>query len=399
MYGIFSTPDASRPRSDRARPGYKIDNQILDLIIAHNLDVFHGIPLPSGIFERDTLNDFIALGKPVWTAIEARLTELKTGLLPEFDAPIFQEMLFVSLADATLHLPVAIGDYTDFYAGIHHAENVGRIFRPSGEALLPNYRHLPVGYHGRASSVVVSGTAIARPNGQFLEGDQLTFGPTRALDFELELGLIIGGENLMGQPVLVADAEAHIFGVVLVNDWSARDVQRWEYQPLGPFLGKNFATSMSAWVLPFSALEPFRVGGPAQEAPLLPYLQDSRNSRFSITVQVSLNDTVIGMGSDEYLYWSFAQLIAHHTVGGCNLRVGDLLATGTISGSDPGTFGSLLETTRNGTQPITLPDGTGRTFLPDGDRVTLRAWAGNGPKRIELGEVTGEIRAGFQPNP
>lgn len=399
MYGIFSTPDISRPRS-----GYKVGNQILDLVTAHNLDVFHGIPLPYGIFGSDTLNNFIALGKPTWTAVEARLTELKTGQLPEFNAPVFQEMLFVSLADATLHLPVSISDYTDFYAGIHHAENVGRLFRPArdgepNQPLLPNYRHLPLGYHGRASSVVVSGTPITRPNGQFLEGDQLTFGLTRALDFELELGLIIGGENPMGQPVSVADAEDHIFGVMLVNDWSARDVQRWEYQPLGPFLGKNFATSMSAWVLPFCALEPFRVSGPAQEPTPLPYLQDLQNSRFSITLQVLLNDAVVGESSDDYLYWSFAQLLAHHTVGGCNLRVGDLVATGTISGPNPGTYGSLLEATRNGTQPITLPDGTTRTFLQDGDRVTLRAWAGNGSERVKLGEVTGEIRAGFQPNP
>lgn len=389
MYGIFSTPDTS------AHAGYKIDNQILDLVVAHNLDVFHGIDLPRTIFERDTLNDFIALGKPVWTAIEARLTEVKTGQLSEFNAPVFREMLFVPLAEATLHLPVAIGDYTDFYAGIHHAENVGRIFRPSGEPLLPNYRHLPVGYHGRASSVVVSGTSVHRPNGQFLDNDKPTFGPTQALDYELELGLIIGRENPLGQPVSVADAEDHIFGVVLVNDWSARDVQRWEYQPLGPFLGKNFATSTSAWVLPFSALASFRVAGPAQEPAPLPYLQDPQNSRFSLTLQVLLNDTVIGTSSDEYLYWSFAQLIAHHTVGGCNLRVGDLLATGTISGPTPGTFGSLLETTRNGTQPITLPDGTTRSFLRDGDRVTLRAWASTKDDRIELGEITGEIQPGF----
>lgn len=389
MYGIFFTPSAS------PRAGYKIHNQILDLVIAQNLGIFYGIDLPRAIFEHNTLNNFIALGKPTWLAVEARLTEFKTGLIPEFTGSVYQQMLFVSLDEAAPHLPVYIGDYTDFYAGIHHAENVGRIFRPSAEPLLPNYRHLPVGYHGRASSVVVSGTPVHRPNGQFPDGDNPVFGPTQALDFELELGLIIGRENPLGQPVSVAEAEDHIFGVVLVNDWSARDVQRWEYQPLGPFLGKNFATSMSAWVLPFSALAPFRVAGPAQQPAPLPYLRDPENSRFSITLQVLLNDTVIGTSSDEYLYWSFAQLIAHHTVGGCNLRVGDLLATGTISGLTPGTFGSLLETTRNGTQPITLPDGTTRTFLQNGDCVTLRAWANTKHGWIELGEVTGEIKAGF----
>jgi fumarylacetoacetase len=397
MYGIFST--ANTP----PRPGFKFDNQVLDLAIANNLGLFHGLGLPHTVFERNTLNDFIALGKPTWQAVEQRLNELQTGQLPEFDGPIFQEMLFVPLAEVILHLPVSIGDYTDFYAGIHHAENVGRIFRPArpgqpNEPLLPNYRHLPVGYHGRASSVVVSETPVYRPMGQFLQDEKLTFGPTQALDFELELGLIIGQENVLGQPVSVTEAEDAIFGVVLVNDWSARDVQRWEYQPLGPFLGKNFSTSISAWVLPFRALAPFRMAGPTQEPTPLPYLQDPQNSRFSITLQVLLNDTVIGESSDAYLYWSFAQLIAHHTIGGCNLRVGDLLATGTISGPTTGTFGSLLETTHNGTQPIALPDGTTRAFLQNGDRVTLRAWVGNKHNRVDLGEVTGEIQPGDAPN-
>ncbi len=382
MYGIFST--SGRP----PRAGYKIGDHILDLVVAHTIGFFDRIDLPNGIFAQPTLNGFIALGKPIWLAVQHRLTDLTTNL-------VHGEGLLVSLSAASLHLPVQIGDYTDFYAGIHHAENVGRLFRPSGEPLLPNYRHLPVGYHGRASSVVVSGTAIHRPNGQFLQSDKPVFGPTQALDFELELGLIIGCENELGQAVSVANAEDHVFGVVLFNDWSARDVQRWEYQPLGPFLGKSFASSMSAWVLPFSTLTPFRTAGPAQAPMPLPYLEDVQNSRFSITVQVWLNDSLIGTASDQHLYWSFAQLIAHHTVNGCNLRVGDLLATGTISGPDLGTFGSLLEATHNGTQPITLSDGSVRTFLENGDRVTLRAWIDNLTTTIYLGDVTGTILAGL----
>ena len=400
MYGIFSTADGP------PRAGFRVGDQVIDLSIAHNLALFHPIELPTGIFERPVLNDFIALGQPVWQAVRQRLANLID--IPNSELYAFATRVLVPLSDVTMHLPVRIGDYTDFYAGIHHAENVGRLFRPDGDPLLPNYRHMPVAYHGRASSIVVSGTPVRRPQGQMLGADnQPVFGPSRSLDFELELGLIIGKSNPLGEPVSVDEAEDYIFGVTLFNDWSARDIQRWEYQPLGPFLGKNFGSSMSAWVVPFADMEPFRVAGPVQESTLLPYLQPAKSgdqvlSHFDLPLEVILqpNDEpqqVISHSNARYLYWSFAQMIAHHTVNGCNLTVGDVLATGTISGPDSDACGSLLELSYNGKQPLELADGAGtRTFLQDGDTVTLRGWGESGGKRIDLGEVSGKIMPPFQ---
>lgn len=394
MYGIFSTADAL------PRAGFRTGDQVVDLPIAHNLALFHPLELPNGIFERPALNDFIALGKPVWQAVRQRLADLINN--PNSELYTFASFVLVSLSDVTLHLPVRIGDYTDFYAGIHHAENVGRLFRPArdggpSEPLLPNYRHMPVAYHGRASSIVVSGTPIRRPQGQFLGPDsQPVFGPSRALDFELELGLVIGRSNPLGEPVPVDEAEDYIFGVTLFNDWSARDIQRWEYQPLGPFLGKNFGSSMSAWVVPFSDLEPFRVAGPVQEPSPLPYLTINRPGHFDLPLEVVLTPgdgpkQVISRANARYLYWSFAQMIAHHTVNGCNLNVGDVLATGTISGPEPDAGGSLLELSQNGKQPVELANDVSRTFLQDGDTVTLRGRGESGGERVELGEVSGII--------
>ena len=395
MYGIFSTADTP------PRTGFRMGDQVIDLVIAHNLALFHPIELPNGLFERPALNDFIALGQPVWRAVRQRLADLIGN--PDSELYSFASLVLVPLTDVTMHLPVRIGDYTDFYAGIHHAENVGRLFRPEGEPLLPNYRHIPVAYHGRASSIVVSGTAVRRPNGQLPGPDnQPVFGPSRALDFELELGLIIGKNNALGEPVPVDEAEDYIFGVTLFNDWSARDIQRWEYQPLGPFLGKNFGSSMSAWVVPFADLEPFRVAGPVQEPTPLPYLQKTgTRTGFDLRLEVILQpndgtEQVISRSNARYLYWSFAQMIAHHTVNGCNLNVGDVLATGTISGDTPDSYGSLLELSRNGTHPLTLPDGSIRTFLQDGDTVTLRGWGETDGRRVELGEVSGKIMPTFR---
>ena len=395
MYGIFSTADTP------PRTGFRMGDQVIDLVIAHNLALFHPIELPNGLFERPALNDFIALGQPVWRAVRQRLADLIGN--PDSELYSFASLVLVPLTDVTMHLPVRIGDYTDFYAGIHHAENVGRLFRPEGEPLLPNYRHIPVAYHGRASSIVVSGTAVRRPNGQLPGPDnQPVFGPSRALDFELELGLIIGKNNALGEPVPVDEAEDYIFGVTLFNDWSARDIQRWEYQPLGPFLGKNFGSGMSAWVVPFADLEPFRVAGPVQEPTPLPYLQKTgTRTGFDLRLEVILQpndgtEQVISRSNARYLYWSFAQMIAHHTVNGCNLNVGDVLATGTISGDTPDSYGSLLELSRNGTHPLTLPDGSIRTFLQDGDTVTLRGWGETDGRRVELGEVSGKIMPTFR---
>ena len=395
MYGIFSYDTANQ------RVGYKHADHILDLEAVGQLGYFNDLDLDPTVFARPTLNDFIALGKPTWIAVGKRIQQLLTDdVLSLTDV---RAQVLIHESRATLHLPVRIGNYTDFYAGIHHAENVGRLFRPGGEPLLPNYRHLPVAYHGRASSIVVSGTPIRRPSGQTLDADgQPVFGPSKTLDIELELGLIIGQENQLGEPVSVADAEDHIFGVTLFNDWSARDIQRWEYQPLGPFLGKNFGSSMSAWVVPLYELEPFRVAGPEQQPTPLPYLHPTQPGHFDleleIVLRIGLDDLIISRTNARELYWSFAQMVAHHTVNGCNLQIGDVLATGTISGNTPGSYGSLLELSENGTRPLHLPNGQQRTFLQDNDAVTLRGWGFAHGLRVDLGEVHGKITSAFQPN-
>ena len=387
MYGIFSTS------SQAPRVGFKVGSLILDLTIADNLGIFADL-IPQtvdSVFDRPALNEFMALGRETGWAITQRIREyLQTG---EGQTAAFREFLFVALSEATLHLPVRVGDYTDFYAGIHHAENVGRMFRPHRgdgpyDPLLPNYRHMPIAYHGRASSIVVSGTPIRRPTGQGLNAEnQPEFRASRSLDFELELGLVIGKSSPLGELVSVEKAEDYIFGLVIFNDWSARDIQRWEYQPLGPFLGKNFGSSMSAWVLPFDDLEPARIAGMPQTPVPLPYLQQMEPGSFDIMLEVLLNETVISQSNARYLYWSFAQMIAHHTSNGCNLNVGDIMATGTVSGPDNQSLGSLLELSWNGTRPLMLPDGSQRTFLQDGDRVTMRGRVG----ARELGEVSGHI--------
>lgn len=387
MYGIFSIPQ------QQPRAGFKVGSHILDLTIADNLGIFADV-IPQtvdSVFNRPALNDFMALGRETCRAITQRIRDYLQTEEPQ--TAIFREFLFVELSEATLHMPVRVGDYTDFYAGIHHAENVGRMFRPSGDPLLPNYRHMPIAYHGRASSIVVSGTPIRRPMGQGLTAEnQPEFRASRSLDFELELGLVIGKSSALGEPVPVGEAEDYIFGLVIFNDWSARDIQRWEYQPLGPFLGKNFGSSISAWVLPFDDLEPARIVGMEQTPVPLPYLQQAGPGSFDILLEVLLNDQVISQSNARYLYWSFAQMIAHHTSNGCNLNVGDIMASGTISGPNSQSFGSLLELSWNGTRPLTLPDGTQRTFLQDGDRVTMR---GRVDER-ELSEVWGEISPAFQ---
>lgn len=409
MYGIFSY-DIAAPRVGYKHGDRVHGDHILDLEVVGLLGYFDGLEIDPTVFAQPALNDFIALGKPTHQAIQQRLNKLLGDEAKALDS--VQKQVFIHESRAIMHLPVRIGDYTDFYAGIHHAENVGRLFRPGGDPLLPNYRHMPVAYHGRASSIVVSGTPIRRPNGQFLGSDgQPTFGPSRALDFELELGLIIGKRNPLGEPVSVDEAEDYIFGVTLFNDWSARDIQRWEYQPLGPFLGKNFASSLSAWVVPVGDLEPFRVAGPLQEPTPLPYLQPSKPghriaSHFDLELEVAFqrkdgDEVVISRTNARYLYWSFAQMVAHHTVNGCNLNVGDVLATGTISGNTPGSYGSLLELTENGKRPLhlpnarflvgTRPDSSVRTFLEDSDTVTLRGWGFKNGVRVDLGEVKGEI--------
>jgi fumarylacetoacetase len=322
--------------------------------------------LPDGVFAGAALNPFLALGRPVWEATRARLLAALDG------APRFP------LAGADVLLPIAIGDYVDFYSSLEHATNLGRMFRPGGDPLLPNWRRLPVGYHGRASSVVVSGTPIHRPQGQrapAVEGGAPGFGPSERLDIELELGFVTGPGNALGTAIATAAAREHVFGFVLVNDWSARDLQRWEYQPLGPFLSKSFATSISPWVVPLQALEPHLVAAREQDPEPLPYLRTSGDWALDVALEIELNGAIVSRTNARGLYWTFPQQLAHATVNGTNVRPGDLYASGTISGPDPGSEGSLIELTR------------GERFLADGDTVVLRGAAG----AVSLGEVAGTV--------
>jgi fumarylacetoacetase len=361
-FGAFSTEDGAR------RVGFRVSEGVLDLAAA-------GL---GAAFEAPTLNPFLGLGRPAWEDVLARIDELvATGaeLLP--------------LAEVEPLLPFEVGDYVDFYSSLEHASNTGRLFRPDGDPLLPNWRHLPVGYHGRAGSIVVSGTPVVRPCGQAKEpgASAPAFGPSRHLDFELELGFVAGAASELGEPVPASAFRDHVFGVVLVNDWSARDLQAWESQPLGPFLGKSFATSISAWVTPLALLEDRFVASPAQEPEPLLYLRVPGDWALDIQLEVELSGSVVSRTNARGLYWTGPQQLAHATVNGAAMRTGDLFASGTISGPDRGTEGSLLELTSNGADPLSLDDGTTRTFLEDGDEVVLRGRAGE----IELGEVRGTV--------
>jgi fumarylacetoacetase len=395
-YGVFS-PRAGEP----PRVGVAIGDQILDLSV---LEAERLLTCPGreqqAVFATPALNAFLSAGPTAWRAVRARLTELLSRDTPTLrdGAPLRRRALCPQAA-AQMHLPAMVGDYTDFYAGIHHATNVGRIFRGPDAALMPNYRWIPIGYHGRSSSIVVSGAEVRRPRGQYKPADAPAplFGPSRELDIELEMGALIGVGNPLGEPIPAAQAAEHIFGLVLLNDWSARDIQQWEYQPLGPFLGKNFATTISPWVVTLDALAPFRCPQPPQEPPPLEYLRTTGLHSYDIALEVQLGPaggalTTISRTNFRELYWSLAQMVAHHTVNGCNLRPGDLLGTGTISGPAPGAFGSLLELAQRGKTPVKLADGAERVFLHDGDTVTLRG-ACHGPGyRVGFGECRGTIR-------
>ncbi|MCL4109848.1 UNVERIFIED_CONTAM: hypothetical protein GTU68_028757 [Idotea baltica] len=292
-----------------------------------------------------------------------------------------------------MHLPVKIGDYTDFYSSEEHARNVGELYRDPENALMPNWKHMPVGYHGRSSSVVVSGCNIVRPKGQ-MKPSKLTkpvFGPTKALDFELETGFIIGKASKQGEPVGIEESENYIFGMVLLNDWSARDIQKWEYAPLGPFLGKNFATSISSWVVPYEAMKPFLVGGPVQDPPVLEYLKFKGDKNIDLKLEVRINDTVVSNSNFKYMYWNINQQLVHHSVNGCNLRIGDLMGSGTISGRDENSLGSMLEISKGGKRKLELNDGTVRTFLEDYDIVTLSGYCEKDGKRVGFGNVSGQV--------
>ena len=393
--GVFRRPGES------SHSGVAIGEHILDLTILESHGFFNGpVMRHHRVFAGPVLNAFLALGKSAWREARATISNLlRAGETTLRDNAGLRERVLLPMKDVEMRLPVEIGDYTDFYSSREHATNVGTMLRGADKALQPNWLHLPVAYHGRASSVVISGTDLHRPLGQMKpdSAEKPLFGPSRSVDFELEMGAIVGPGNALGEPIPVGEAMDHIFGMVLVNDWSARDIQGWEYIPLGPFLAKNFGTSMSPWVVPLEALESFRTTGPKQDPQPFGYLQTTRRSTYDIHLEVLLQGEKmekpqsVCLSNFKYLYWSLAQQVAHHTINGCNLKPGDLLASGTISGSTPDSYGSMLELAWRGTKPITLTSGETRSFLQDGDRVTMRGWCQGDGYRVGFGEVTGRI--------
>ncbi|OHE97366.1 fumarylacetoacetase [Colletotrichum orchidophilum] len=401
-FGVISSKDKHSHRLAIA-----IGNHVLDLDAfsagggfnkAANVSSEH-----AKVFSQPTLNAFAELGRPVHRAVRSYLQEVFLNDTPHPDVlkdnDALKNAALRPISEVSMHLPFAIGDYTDFFAGRNHAHNVGVLFRGPANALQPNYSHLPVAYHGRASSVVVSGTPLRRPWGQALPAPGATepiFRPCARLDIELEMGMFISKPNNLGTPISVEDADEHIFGYVLMNDWSARDIQQWEYVPLGPFNAKNFGTTISAWVVLADALEPFRTRGLENEVQLQKYLQDNRpDNVLDIRLEVSLSrgeETTITRTSAKNLLWSWPQMVAHHSISGCNLRPGDLLGSGTISGAEAGTQGSLLEQSQGGKTPIKLDGGQERKFIQDGDKVVIRGWAGDQDGQlVGFGECVGQI--------
>ncbi|MBA2743509.1 MAG: fumarylacetoacetase, partial [Chthoniobacterales bacterium] len=394
-YGIF------KPRNGPARAGVAIGELILDLQVLEERGLLQ-VPEFGGrrMFAEDSLNAFLSEGRPAWRKTRAVLQHLLSADTADLrDNAELRDQLFHRQANVTMQLPARIGDYTDFYSSFHHAHNVGTMLRGPETALMPNWKWLPVGYHGRASSIVPSGTDVRRPRGQIKPPDAAVpiFSASRSLDFELETAFLIGPGNSLGEPVPIDRAEEHIFGMVLMNDWSARDVQTWEYQPLGPFLAKNFCTSISPWVVTLDALEPFRSALPPQDPEPLSYLRRADDFTYDIALDAQLRTAamdaphVITRTNFRHLYWSMAQQLAHHTVGGCNLQPGDLLASGTISGPTEESRGCMLELTWRGANPIALPNGESRKWLEDGDTLAISGWAQGDGYRIGFGEVTGRV--------
>ncbi len=394
MFGVFLT------REDIITIGTRIGDTAIDLGALHQLGYFEGIPLTDDIFMQDSLNDFISDGQTTWRLVRNRISEIFDAENKKLkDHKAHRKIVIFGVDKIEMLLPVAIGDYTDFYSSKDHATNVGTMFRDPENALLPNWLHIPVGYHGRSSSIVVSGTKIRRPMGQTMpQGAKApVFGPTKLLDFEVEMGFITTDANDLGKVVSVEEARNYIFGMVLLNDWSARDIQKWEYVPLGPFLAKNFASTISAWIVTLDALEPFKVEGVQQEPEPLPYLQEEGLNSFDIHLETSIKpkkkkETLVSKTNFKYLYWSISQQLAHQTVNGCNVRSGDLYGSGTISGKKKDSYGSMLELTWKGTQPLVMSDGTERKFINDGDSVIMRGFCQNDQIRIGFGECVGKIK-------
>ena len=377
----------------------RIGNTVIDLSFLYSKGYFEAIEeLDYNVFESVVLNEFIEFGKPVTNAIRLRIQEL---LLENSELSKDQETIenaFFDIEKVEMMLPIHIPNYTDFYSSIEHATNVGKLFRDPANALLPNWKHIPVGYHGRASSIVISGTDIHRPKGQIkpMDVDKPFFSVSKQLDFELEMAFVVNKSTDLGDSVSTADAEDAIFGMLIFNDWSARDIQAWEYVPLGPFLGKNFGSSISPWIVTLEALEPFRTASPTQDPEVLDYLKFEGDKNFDINLEVYIqpenaNPNLICESNFKFMYWNMSQQLAHHTVNGCNLEVGDLYASGTISGSTPNSFGSMLELTWRGQNPLKLDNGEERKFIEDNDTVTMKAFAQKGDVRVGFGEVSGKI--------
>jgi len=398
-FGVFLT------RDDIITIGTRIGDTAIDLGALHQLGYFEGIPLTDDIFLQDTLNDFIADGRQTWRAVRNRIAEI-------FDAENDalrnnlkdKEVVLFRLDEIEMQLPVQVGDYTDFYSSIEHATNVGTMFRDPDNALLPNWLHIPVGYHGRSSSIIPSGIPVHRPQGQTMPAGatEPVFGPSKLVDFELEMAFITTDANDLGEPIPVDEAEEYIFGMVLFNDWSARDIQKWEYVPLGPFLAKNFASSVSPWIVTLDALQPYKVKGPKPLKKQLPYLQQTGEKSYDINLEVAIQpekakETIVSKSNFKYMYWSMSQQLAHHTVNGCPVNSGDLMGSGTISGPTPDSYGSMLELSWRGEKPVKLNNGEERKFINDNDTVIMRGYCENDGTRIGFGEVSTKLLPVFQP--
>ena len=392
-HGVFRRP------GEAPRLGVAVGDFVLDLAGLAEAGLLDNVGLPNATYRADSLNPLLAAGRPAWRALRARLSALLEITTPDLrDSPDLVSRVLVPRLETETLVPIRPGDYVDFYSSLQHATNLGRLFRPDGEPLLPNWRHLPIGYHGRSSSIVASGTPIQRPAGQLKSSDRdPRWGPTERLDIELEIGFVTGNANRHGESVPIGEAEEHIFGVMLVNDWSARDIQAWEYQPLGPFLGKSFATSVGDWVVSLDALEPYRVAAPVQDPPVLAYLREEERRGIDLHLEVALSTAAMSrpqtMGQVNFseMYWTMAQQLAHLTSNGTPVRAGDLYASGTVSGSEADSYGSFIELTANGAEPLELA-GSEQSFLEDGDTVILRGFCHReGMPRIGLGEVTGQI--------
>ncbi len=387
-FGVFLTPE------DIITIGTRIGDTAIDLGALHQMGYFKGIDLTDDIFLQDTLNDFISDGRKTWRLVRDRIAEIFDATNPILrDNKKHRKVILFTMEEIEMQLPVQVGDYTDFYSSKEHATNVGTMFRGKENALMPNWLHIPVGYHGRSSSIIPSGINVKRPWGQTMPEGAKTphFGPSKLIDFELEMAFITTDANLLGDPIPIEDAEDYIFGLVLFNDWSARDIQRWEYVPLGPFLSKSFASSISPWIVTLDALEAFKVDSPKPEIEPLPYLKSTGKKSYDIALEVYIEPenaeaTRVSVSNFKYMYWNMSQQLAHHTINGCPVNSGDMMGSGTISGPTPDSYGSMLELSWRGENPVKLKDGSERKFINDNDSVIIKGYCKNEEVRIGFGE-------------